>query len=123
MNLRLTYLPFILSAYASAATVNDLTFTLNGTNTGYVVLDCYENATGILDIPNSYNGAPVTSIGDYAFSGCFNLTTITLPDSVSSSGDAAEQYVSNSTTNTAQSNGSRRRLRSNPCSIQKNLIN
>ena len=42
-----------------------------------------------LIIPNS-----VTSIGDYAFSGCAGLTSITIPNSVTSIGDYAFQYCS-----------------------------
>lgn len=42
-----------------------------------------------LHIPDS-----VTSIGDYAFNGCKNLTSITIPDSVTSIGSYAFQYCS-----------------------------
>ena len=38
----------------------------------------------IVTIPNS-----VTSIGDYAFSGCSSLTSVTIPNSVTSIGDEA----------------------------------
>ena len=37
---------------------------------------------GSYTIPNS-----VTSIGDYAFSGCTSLTSVTIPNSVTSIGD------------------------------------
>lgn len=43
-------------------------------------------------IPNS-----MTSIGDYAFSSCTNLTNITIPSSVTSIGNYAFQYCSNLT--------------------------
>ena len=39
---------------------------------------------GTYTIPNS-----VTSIGDAAFSGCTSLTSVTIPDSVTSIGDVA----------------------------------
>ena len=40
-------------------------------------------------IPDKINGTKVTAIGDRAFSGCKNLTDITLPESVTSIGNSA----------------------------------
>ena len=42
-----------------------------------IVSNTYNDNRGII-----FFGAPVTSIGDYAFSGCTSLTSITIPDSV-----------------------------------------
>ena len=47
-----------------------------------------ENASGLKSssvvIPSDFHGVPVTSIGYHAFSGCSDLTEITIPDSVTS---------------------------------------
>jgi hypothetical protein len=40
-------------------------------------------------IPNSTNGLPVTSIGSAAFRGLYTLASVTIPDSVTTIGDAA----------------------------------
>ena len=48
-------------------------------------------------IPDTYNGLPVTSIGDRAFYDRYSLTSITIPDSVTSIGDYAFIYCSSLT--------------------------
>lgn len=42
-----------------------------------------------VSIPSEYNGKPVMRIGDDAFSHCLDLTSITIPNSVTSIGDCA----------------------------------
>ena len=69
-----------------AASESDLTFTLNETGDGYIVSDCNSAAVGELVIPASYEGLPVTAIGDEAFRECRKLTGVTIPNSVTSIG-------------------------------------
>ena len=76
-------------ASLQAASVSDLTFTLINGDTEYSVSDCLETASGSLDIPSTYNGLPVTSIGQNAFDGNSSLSSITISDSVTSIGDYA----------------------------------
>ena len=59
--------------------INDNTVTITGYN---------GNGTEI-NIPSKIDGKPVMSIGRFAFSYCTNLTSITLPDSVTSIGGGA----------------------------------
>ena len=69
-----------------AADADDLTFVLNEAQTGYEVHKCSPNATGMLSIPESYNGKPVVAIGREAFLDCTRLTGVTIPSSVTSIG-------------------------------------
>jgi uncharacterized repeat protein (TIGR02543 family) len=47
------------------------------------------SATGAVTIPAWWNGKPVTTIGDWAFSGAAGLTSVIIPDSVTSIGSGA----------------------------------
>ena len=78
-----------LSVTVGAASTSDLTFTLNSDGKSYSVTDCNAYATGKLNIPSSYNGKPVTNIGDMALWNCAYLTSIVIPSSVISIGKEA----------------------------------
>ena len=83
----------VLSLPAFAASESDLTFELayDYDEVSYAVSDCDENASGELVIPSEYNGKSVTEIDDSAFKDCKAITSVTIPDSVTSIGyDAFE---------------------------------
>ena len=52
-----------------------------------VVLKCNSSAEGTLKIPSAIDGAAVVKIGDSAFWYCSKLTSVTIPDSVTSLGN------------------------------------
>ena len=57
-----------------AADLSDLTWTT--TNGEVTITNCDRLATGGLVIPDTIEGNPVTSIGDYTFLRCSSLTSI-----------------------------------------------
>ena len=60
----------------------------------------YSGTENNVTIPATYQGKPVTSIGDLAFSGCTSLTNISIPDSIISIGYNAFSGCSNLTYHT-----------------------
>ena len=68
-------------------------FTLLDDGSGYSVAKCddYNESTypTKIVIPDTYNNMPVASIGDRAFRYCSSLTSVVIPNSVTSIGDSA----------------------------------
>ena len=63
-------------------------FTYNPTNSGTMVTG-YTGAGGVVIIPETIDGQPVTSIGQNAFQYKTSLTTVTIPNSMTSIGSSA----------------------------------
>ena len=71
-----------------------LQYTLNSDGQSYSC-DGIGTATDMnIVIAKEYNGLPVTTVGDEAFSGCSGLISITIPDGVISIGDYAFYFCS-----------------------------
>ena len=62
-----------------------LEFTLSGDESYYIVTDV-GTATGDIVIPDAFNGLPVREIGEYAFYGCTDITSISISAGVTSIG-------------------------------------
>lgn len=61
-------------------------FQLNEEESGYTLVDIlYPNSREVA-VPSTFNGLPVTGIGDSAFYNCTGLTSVTIGDSVTSIG-------------------------------------
>ncbi len=78
-----------ISITASAASVSDLKFTLNGDGKSYSASAQNKDMSGSLVIPSTFAGYPVTSISKDGFYSCKNITSVTIPDSVTSIGSGA----------------------------------
>ncbi len=59
------------------------------TNNGTITITRYFGTGGVVTVPSTINGLPVTRIESAAFSGCSSVTTITIPNSVTNIGGAA----------------------------------
>ncbi len=68
----------------NVATLSLLTWSTS--NSGVTITDCKHTATGELVIPDTIEGNPVTSIGNFAFHYNYYLTSIIIPDSVTTIG-------------------------------------
>ena len=74
-----------------------LVFALNDERTAYIVADMDSSGADAVTIPATYNGLPVTSIGDRAFEGCSSLTSVTIGSNVASIGRWAFEDCNNLT--------------------------
>ena len=89
----------ICSTWAATETVGDYTWTyrINGAaaeiygswNYTVCIPAISPKPNGVVTIPSTLGGKPVTSIGACAFYNCTNLTSVTMPDSVTSIGQMA----------------------------------
>lgn len=70
-------------------TSEGLIFSLNSDRKSYTLFGIGTCKDTEIVIPSEYDGFPVIAIGDDAFYGCFKLTSITIPDGVTSIGDQA----------------------------------
>jgi len=79
---------------STAETYGDLSYTISN---GEVTITGCDKSIAIIEIPETIENLPVTSIGDSAFSNHNQLVSITITDSVTSIGDSAFYECSNLT--------------------------
>ena len=73
----------LFASKAEAATYDIYTYEVDSDGT-IIITDCKESAKGAITIPSEIDGKSVTSIGYWAFRDCTGLTSITIPNSVTS---------------------------------------
>ena len=84
-------------AYAETCTVDGIEYAYQVLDDGTAEISGYgyqdsaidQSTSGELTIPSSLDGLSVTSIGDYAFYNCTNLTSVITPECVTNIGDCA----------------------------------
>ncbi|MCD8145461.1 MAG: leucine-rich repeat domain-containing protein [Oscillospiraceae bacterium] len=76
-----------VSADTTTGTYGYLTYEIE--DGAVTITDCDGSASGELVIPDTIEGYPETSIGDYAFYYCYNLTEVSLPSGITSIGSYA----------------------------------
>jgi hypothetical protein len=82
-------LPLLLLLALPAAAQAQFTYS---NNNGAITITGYTGSAGVVTIPSTTNGLPVTSVGDWAFAdACYILTSVTIPDSVTNIGINAFQ--------------------------------
>ena len=95
----------VLNVEITKGSTGDKTFTANWldvqlvlkNNDEYEVACMISNNVESIVIPSEYNGKKITSIGDGAFKGCYNLKNITLPNTIKTIGVEAFSECSFST--------------------------
>ncbi len=70
------------------------------TTDGKVTITGYSDSGGNVDIPDTLDGQPVVAIGRFAFAYCSGLTSVTIPDTVTSIESNAFYYCSSMTSMT-----------------------
>ena len=89
--LTVTFTPSDTANYTTATATETLTvipFNYTTAN-GAITISGYTGSGGVVTIPSTVNGLPVTGIGDHAFASATGLTSITIPDGVTSIGTGA----------------------------------
>ncbi len=76
----------VTEPYQENSTSSGLVFVLNEDGVSYALAQCYPVVSGKVVIPATYNGKPVTKIGDYAFEKCTNVTEVVIPEGIVSIG-------------------------------------
>ena len=66
-----------------------LSFELYDDEDSYYVSACDESVSGEVVIPATYNGLPVTGIGEWAFGNCTDMTSVIIPNSITEIGTCA----------------------------------
>ena len=92
------FVAFLFKNNINAATYGIMKYKEINNGTEIEITGCDRESKETLNIPSTIDGKPVTSIGESAFNGCYNLTgKLVIPDSVTQIGDYAFYSCNNLT--------------------------
>jgi hypothetical protein len=80
------HLPLLLLLALPAVVQAQFTYT---TNDGAITITGYTGPGGVVTIPSTTNGLPVTGIGEWAFETCTNVVAVAAPNSITNLGTGA----------------------------------
>jgi hypothetical protein len=86
-----TWFKVVLLLLLTLPAVVEAQFTFT-TNKGTITITGYTGPGGTVIIPEAMNGLPVTTIGPEAFYQCWQMISVTIPDSVTNISDGAFEY-------------------------------
>ena len=72
----------LYARWAYILTAEDCTFELTSNGESYGITECHGNNDGLVIIPRTYNGKPVTFIGSHAFENCTLFSALIVPDNI-----------------------------------------
>ncbi|NLB60850.1 MAG: leucine-rich repeat protein, partial [Clostridiales bacterium] len=78
---------YSIPTYISNPSARYLSYRITGG--AATITNCSKNAEGVITIPNTVQGYPVTAIASSAFSGCSAITEVMIPDSIKTIGASA----------------------------------
>ncbi len=87
----LSLVPLTVFSVSAVTDSQGVKYTLSDDGTYYIV-SSFDETTNEVVIPAEFNGLPIKEIGSYAFEDCDSLTSIVIPDSVTSIGEGAFEY-------------------------------
>ena len=82
-------LDFVEDSFGDFSSSESLLYKFDDSSNTFTVTGIGTYTDAHLVIPDTYKGYPVVAIGDYAFYNCSSLTSVTIPDSVTTIGDDA----------------------------------
>jgi len=94
LNAKIVVAEKIVTDARTAFNKKDFAYTVTD---GKAQITYYRGAGGVVIIPSTLGGVPVTSIGDYTFYNCSALTSISIPEGITAIGNNAFYYCSSLT--------------------------